>query len=393
MPLEINVKISVISKDEKQLFELVRLLRDHNPLDLVTPVFGTLEKISSMAELSMPDALVLDQPLVENSDLELLERLGQNYPRMAFVLICQQNSPSFLIQAMGAGVRAVLPSPATRETLLPTIARIEEKRGERYQAPGKMLAFVSCKGGSGATFLAANLGHALATNENRRVALIDLNLQFGDASLLISDQVPQATLYDICQQIHRLDPSLLTSSMVNVGPNYAVLAAPEDPTRASDIRAEHVDAILQLARRQYDFVLLDVGHSIDAVSIRALDQADMIFPVLQATLPYIRDGKRLLDVFRSLDYQSEKILPIINRYEKEAEIQLQDMATALGCAVFRTMPNDYQAASASVNHGVPVLKAASGSPISKALLDLAATLTGQAAAAPSGWLSRLFKRA
>ena len=387
------MKISVISKDEKQLFELTRMLREHNPLDQVSPIFGTLEKINGIAELSMPDALVLDQPMVGNSDLELLERLGQNYPRMAFVLICQQNTPGFLMQAMGAGVRAVLPSPATREALLPTIVRIEEKRGERYQPPGKVLAFVSCKGGSGATFLAANLCHALATNENRRVALIDLNLQFGDASLLISDQVPQATLYDICQQIHRLDPSLLESSMVNIAPNYAVLAAPEDPTRASDIRAEHIDAILQLARRQYDFILLDVGHSIDAVSIRALDQADMIFPVLQATLPYIRDGKRLLDVFRSLDYDIGKIHPIVNRHEKDAEIRRQDIATALGCEIFWSMPNDYQAASASVNHGVPVLKSSSGSPISRALLELARTLTGQAATAPSGWLSRLFKRA
>jgi pilus assembly protein CpaE len=369
------------------------MLRERNPLDLVNSVFGTLDKITGLAELAMPDALVLDQLSIEDSDLEYLERLGQNYPRMAFILICQQHTPAFLIRAMRAGVREVLPSPAVREALLPALARIEDKLGERAVAQGKVLAFASCKGGSGATFLAANLGHALATSENKRVALLDLNLQFGDASLLISDQTPLATLYDVCQQIHRLDASFLSSSMLNVTPNYAVLAAPEDPTRAADIRPEHIAAILKLARRQYDFILLDVGHNIDAVSIGALDQADMIFPVLQATLPYIRDGKRLLEVLRSLDYQNEKIHPIINRHEKNAEIALQDIEAALGCKVFRTVPNHYQAASASVNHGVPVLQAAPASPISRSLLELARTLTGQASSAPPGWIARLFQRA
>ncbi len=78
---------------------------------------------------------------------------------------------------------------------------------------GKIIAFVSCKGGSGATFLAANLAYALA-QENQRVALFDLNLQFGDAALFVSDQKPAATLSHVAQQIHRLDASFLAASMV-----------------------------------------------------------------------------------------------------------------------------------------------------------------------------------
>ncbi len=387
------MKISVISKDEKHLFEIVKMLRERNPSDLVSPVFGTLDKLTGGADLASPDALVLDQATVENDDLELLQRLSQSHPRMAFILVCGQHTPEFLIQAMRVGVREVLSSPVQREALFPALARIEEKLDERSQAQCQVLAFISCKGGSGATFLAANLGYAMATGENKRVALIDLNLQFGDASLLVSDQAPPATLADVCQQIQRLDSSLLASSMVHVTPNFAVLPAPEDPTRASDIRPEHIDAILRLARRHYDFILLDVGHNIDAVSIRALDQADMIFPVLQTTLPYIRDGKRLLGVFRSLDYSKEKIHLIINRHEKNSEIRLQDMETAFDSKLFWAVPNDYAAASASVNHGVPILKNAKTSPISKALVEIAKTLTGQANSAAQGWLSRLFQRA
>jgi pilus assembly protein CpaE len=387
------LKIAVVSNNDKHLSEIARLLRERNTSDDVDVVFGTLEKLTGIAELASPDVLVLDQPSAAAGDLERLERLSHLYPRMAFIVLCEEQSPEFLIQAMRAGVREVLSSPVNSNNLFPAIQRIEEKLDSRSQANGKVLAFVSCKGGSGATFIAANLGYALATQEKKRVALIDLNLQFGDAALFVSDQKPLATLSDVSQQIHRLDASFLASSMLNVAPNYGVLAAPEDPTHASDVKPEHIDAILKLARRQYDFVLLDVGRSLDAVSIRAMDQADMIFPILQTTLPYIRDGKRLLGVFRSLDYRKDKIHLIVNRHEKSSEIKLRDLETACGTGVFRSIPNHYEAAAASVNQGVPILKLAKGSPISKSLQELSRSLAGDAAPASHGWFSRVFHRA
>lgn len=387
------MKIAVVSKDDKHLAEMTRLLRERNPSDEVDVVSGTLEKLAGIADLSSPDVLVLDQPSVEGGDLERLERLSHLYPRMAFILLCQQQSPEFLLQAMRAGVREVLPYSVSATSLFPAIQRIEEKLDSRSQANGRVLAFISCKGGSGATFLATNLGYALATLENKRVALIDLNLQFGDASLFVSDQKPLATLADVCQQIHRLDPSFLASSMLNVAPNYGVLASPDDPTHANDVKPEHVEMLLKLARRQYDFILLDVGRSLDAVSIRALDQADMIFPILQTTLPYIRDGKRLLGVFRSLDYPKDKIHLIVNRHENSGEIRLKDLQAAYGTGVFRTIPNHYEAAAASVNQGVPILKLAKTSPISKSLQEFARSLAGEPSQASQGWFSRVFQRA
>jgi pilus assembly protein CpaE len=211
--------------------------------------------------------------------------------------------------------------------------------------------------------------------------------------LYVSDKKPLATLADVARQIHRLDASFLNSSMISVAPNFSLLAAPEDPTQANDVKPEHIDVILNLARRHYDYVLLDVGHSLDAVSIRALDQVDMIFPVMQATLPYVRDGKRLLGIFRSLDYRKDKIHLIVNRYEKSSEIRLDDMKTAYGTGIFRTIPNHYTAAAASVNQGVPILKLAKGSPISKALQEFAHTLAGDASEESHGWFSRVLKYA
>jgi pilus assembly protein CpaE len=385
------MKITAISNNDKHLFEIARLLRDRSATDHVEVISGAMDKLNT-TEQGVPDLLLLAQPIVNGKEFERIESLSSLHPGTAIIVACQQQTPEFLLQAMRAGVREVLPLPLDQHLLLEAVRRIDDKRASASRAQGKVLAFVSCKGGSGATFLAANLAYALAAAEGKKVALFDLNLQFGDASLFVSDQRPASSLAQVAQQIHRLDPSFLASSMVQVTPNFGVLAAPEDPTHANEVLPEHIDALLRLARQQYDFVVLDIGRNLDAVSVRALDQADMIFPILQATLPYIRDGKRMLSVFRSLGYREEKIHLIVNRHANSGDIRLSDCEKAYGKSMYRTIPNHYEAAAASVNQGVPVLQLARSSPVSKALQEMARQLAGEPEAEQRGWLSRILQR-
>lgn len=384
------MKITVVSRNDKRLVELARLLRQRSANDEVELVSGTLDRLHIGGPVPVPDLLLLDDP--QGRDLAVLEQLGASHPRMATILVSEAQSLAFMMEAMRAGVREVLFTSALADTMFPAVDRIEEKLQQHTHLNGKVLAFVSCKGGSGATFLATNLGYALAELAGKRVALIDLNLQFGDASLFVADHKPLATLADVALQMHRLDASLLASSMMAITPNFSVLAAPEDPVHAGDVKPEHIDALLRLARRHYDFVILDVGRSLDPVSVRALDQADTIYPVLQTTLPYIRDGKRLIEVFRSLGYPKEKVHVIVNRHQKKGDIRLHDLETACGTPVFMSIPNHYEAAAASVNQGVPVMKLAKGSPIAKSLKNFAVQLAGSTRDDKKSWLSTLFDK-
>ena len=385
------MKIAILSRDERQLIELARVLRNRPGADEVDMIAGTPAKLTTLADDAVPDVLVVDQPRAEEGELEALERLSHLFPRMSFIVLSGDLSQDFLLRAMRAGVREVLPATPQPAALAQALDRIAEKLGNQGGTNGKVLAFISCKGGSGSTFLATNLAYALSAG--KRVALIDMNLQFGDASLFVSDIKPLATLSDVATQIHRLDPSFLASSMVAVTPTYSVLAAPSDPAHASDVKPEHIDAIVKLARRQYDFIVLDVGRSLDPVSIRALDHADTIYPVLQMTLPYIRDGKRLLTVFRNLDYGRDKVELIVNRHDKNSDIRLRDLEEAFDTTSLRTMPNHYDAAAKSVNQGVPVTRLMPDSPLSAALTDMARDLTGDAPPqAAAGLMTRLFKR-
>jgi pilus assembly protein CpaE len=225
------------------------------------------------------------------------------------------------------------------------------------------------------------------------VLLLDLHGQFGDATLYVSDQKPAMTLSDICSQIGRLDAAFLESCLVHVAPGYGVLAAADDPSLATQMKPDHIDAILRVARQHYDYVLLDVGRQIDALSLRALDQADAIYPVLQLALPDIRDGRRLLDIFRSLGYPGQRTRLIVNRYEKGGKLRLADLEQALGAEVLHTVPNDYLSATDSVNQGIPLLQLARSSPVARSLAELVEAVTERRLPESKGLFDRLFGRA
>ena len=253
---------------------------------------------------------------------------------------------------------------------------------------------MSCKGGSGASFLATNLGYALARRTDKRVLLIDLNLQFGDAVLYLSDRRPASTLPDVTRDVQRIDMSLLKSAQIEILSNYSILASAEDPTQSMDIRPTQVEALLRFARANYDYVLLDVGRSLDTCSIQALDLADQIYPVLQLTLPFLRDAKRLFDVYRSLDYGVDKVRPLLNRIERTpGDLSLQDAERHLQYKVFASLPNHFKSVAASVNQGVPILALDAGSPVSRSLEELADRIAERTPAPSRGLISRLFARA
>lgn len=341
-----------------------------------------------------PGVVIIDATDPDIQEGDLLERLTKHYNSSCFMLLTRDHNQELLIRAMRAGVREVLQLPLVHRAFHEAMDRVATAVGVTDMRDGKVLAFISCKGGSGATFISTNFGYALATLAEKKVLLIDLHGQFGDAALYVSDQKPAMTLSDVCSQIARIDGAFLDSCLVHVTPGFGILAAADDPTHAVNLKPEHMDTILRVARQHYDYIVLDVGRQIDAISLRALDNADSIHPVLQLALPDIRDGRRLLDIFRSLGYPVEHTRLIVNRYEKGGKLRLQDLQNALGADVMHTIPNDYVAATDSVNQGVPALALSRSSAVARSLTELVELVTARRTPeANKGLFDRLFGRA
>lgn len=388
-----DFRITVVSPDGQHLQKIERALQRAVQDGRFTFIEESLQRSDGLAKNLAADILIVDCSGEDAAELAPLEEIGPLHPHMSMLVLCKRQSPEFLIRAMQLGVREVLNSPIDQFSLNAAIERIKAKASPAATANATVLAFVPCKGGSGATFLAANLAYALATQGDCKVALFDLNLQFGDAMMFLAEQKATHTLSDVVQGIHRLDAALLKTSMMSVTPNLDVLAAPADPSQAMDVRPDHIDALVRLARRHYDYIILDIGHGLDATTIRALDKADKIYAVLQSTLPFIGGAKRMIEIFQKLEYPESKTELILNRYEANGDVDVKSVQNALGKPICRTLPNHYEAATASVNQGIPVIRLSGKSPLSKALVEWSAQLHNKPAHERTSWIQRILKRA
>jgi pilus assembly protein CpaE len=337
------------------------------------------------------DLLVLDGTTDPIGELDALERAQGAKRGLQTILLLQEQSTEVLLRALRMGIREVVAVSGLEIEVPPALLRLQRLTGDGGNRGCKVLSFFSCKGGSGATFLAANLGYALAQHSGTKVLLIDLNLQFGDAHLLVSDRKPTTSLADLSREIERVDLAFLKGSMIDVLPNYGLIPSPEDPAHAREVRPAHVDTLLALARAEFDYVILDLGRSLDPVTVRALDQSDFVMPVLQLTVPFVREAKRFLQLLRQLDYPAAKVRPLLNRHQKTGDLSLEDVTRALGMEVFATIPNHYSAVAASVNQGVPLSKLARSSPVSRALERLAESFRDRPEQR-AGWLKKMMWR-
>jgi pilus assembly protein CpaE len=365
------MKIVIVSPSKKHLQEIGSALKDWGH-DAVA-VEGGKSQLRGVVEREHPDVLLTDGMCCDVADLSHVEFVTNHFPRTAVLLMCSSQSHDYLLHAMRAGVREVLPSPVGLDALKEAVQRVAAKLAvAATPRKGQVLAFLPCKGGSGATFLAANVGWVLSQSAN--VLLVDLNLQFGDALSFVHDGRPASTIADLAGNMDRLDPSLLAASTVKVLPRFSVLAAPEDPGQALEVQPQHMDAIIGAATTQYDYIILDLGRALDTLTIKALDLANRIYPVLQPMLPAIRHASKLQQVFSSLGYPAERLQWIVNRYDRNSEIGMDHIERSLRTKNIVTLPDAYKDVNASINHGEPLVASARTTPLARQITEFATTI-------------------
>ncbi len=391
------MKIALISPSKVHLSEMSQVLQGatsaalHGAAHELLQIEGGRSRLAEVVEAHHPDLVVVDGMGRDPDELEPVEQVTSAHPQLAVLMLCAQQSPEFLLRAMRAGVREVLGSPPTAASLLMAVERVDRRRlGLAARPPGRVLGFVPCKGGSGATFIAANLAYQLAAEKT--VLLIDLNLQFGDALGMLSEQPAAISLADVAREIDRLDAAFLGACTTRINERLSVLAAAEEVSDGLEVRAEHLEAIVRLARRHYDFVLLDLERHLDPLSLRAMDLADQLFVVMQAGLPWVRNARRLQKLLAGLSYPADKVHWLVNRAERSDDIGLDDIAQALGVEQVRSVANDWREVSGSISRGTALMELTRSSVVTRNLADLARSLGPQTSEPPS-LLSRLFRRA
>ncbi len=261
---------------------------------------------------------------------------------------------ALLIQAMRIGLQDFLRRPVSRIDLEQLLERLYRRASPLPVRAGKIISFVSNKGGVGKSTLSANLACGLAQRHPEQVLLIDASLQMGVAASLL-DLKPSTTLTDTAREQDRLDETLFRQLATPHSSGLHLLAAPAGPVEAAEIDDQVMARVLNLARRAYDFVLVDSFPLLDRVMMAVLDLSDRIYVVLEGLVPTVLGVAQLLKLLESLGVPVDRLRLILNRFTGSSDnLKREDIAGRLGRSIDFVVPYHKKIAIAT-NLGQPYI--------------------------------------
>lgn len=263
-----------------------------------------------------------------------------------------------VIGLLRAEVADFLRRPVASSELTAMLERLFAPRDASGAPGGVVVAFVSNKGGVGKSTLAANVATALAATHPGQVLLIDASLQLGVCAAMLGLQ-PETSIVDATRERDRLDEALLRGLTATHESGLRLLAAPADALEAADITDEGFARVLAVARRAFEYVVVDTFPMLDTIVIAALDASDAIFVVMQGTAPCVGGVARLLPVLDGLGFARDRRSLVLNRNHRRflGELSVDDIEQSLGDALAFRVPYD-RGVLVSMNTGVPRVQAA-----------------------------------
>ncbi|MGU7782963.1 AAA family ATPase [Burkholderia sp. PU8-34] len=361
------INILVASDDTGRLTQIARLVAECGNYR-VTRAAGRPTQIEHRTDgLDAFDVLMIDGASIDAAELSAIERMCRLHQGLNCMLITADASPHTLLDAMRAGVRDVLAWPLETHALTDALQRAAAQSSRRDGNETRIVSFLSCKGGAGTSFIAGNVAYEIAEACKRRVLLVDLNQHFGDAAFLVTDETPPSTLPQLCTQLERLDGAFFDASVARVTETFHVLAGAGDPVKAAEMREEALEWILGVAAPRYEFVIFDLGLSLNQLSMIALDRSDQIELVLQPMMPHLRAGRRLQEILMSLGYPLDRLRLVLNRQARSSERTRAALEEVLGMRAACVIPEDVEVVLESINQGHPVTRLARNSAVARAL--------------------------
>jgi len=374
-----RIRVLIVDDVHETRENLKKLLMFEPDIEVVGSAASAEEGIRLARDLQ-PDVVLLDINLPGMSGIAAVEQIMEVAPLTQVVMMSVQSDADYLRRAMLAGARDFLSKPFSADELVATVRRVHRMRrpppvlpptgplpGGGRGAQGKVVAVYSPKGGVGTTLIAVNLAVALQKPE-RRVALIDASLPFGDIGVFLNLQGPRS-IADLAR-LEEMDPEAFTLSLVSHASGLKVLLAPPRPELAEYVTADAMKRILHMARTLFDIVVIDTTTQLTDATLLILDEAEQIALVVTPDVPAIKNARLFFDVITQLNYPPQKTRMILNKMDRRFVITAEMVEQALKHPVSAQIPWDEITVLSSINKGAPLV-AQRSKPIAQAILQLA----------------------
>jgi len=386
-------RIAIIS----DLAEAAELLSMACPDDDVTPIEArarTDDEVVDELQASGAAVVVIGPELDEARTIELARDIDRRVPGTGRVLWAEPTA-NLLMQAIAAGVRGVLPGNPSLDDLSTAIhgaldagGRSAGQEPTQPRRTGRVVVVTSPKGGTGKTTVAVNLAVALGVGSDLKVALVDLDLQFGDVEYALRLR-PETTMTDAVKLGGHLDSTSVKGCLTPHPSGVFALCAPSNPVEAEQLDPDRVAEVVRLMSEIFDLVVVDTGAGIDDHLLNAMDLATDVVLLVATDVPTVRSAQKSLPVFDRLGYGSRAWHIVLNRSDAKVGLGPEDVEQAIGLAIDSRIPES-RAMGAAMNHGSPVVESQPKSPPAKALTLFARRFLEPVAVSPAA--SSIFDR-
>lgn len=389
-----KINVVVVDDIDESREMILRMLQFDSSIEVVGTGRTGIEAIESAQKLK-PDVIVMDINMPDMDGITATEAIRKKVPYIQIVVLSVQNDANYMRKAMLAGARDFLTKPPMIDELTAAIRRAGDLAHEEKlkQTPifqpnamtgplspqmmmrmpqmtmGKIICVYSPKGGAGCTTVATNLSVGLKTQDNK-VAIVDANLLYGNVAVFLNEHGKNSIL-DLVDRANDLDPEIIEDVMVeNKLTGLHMMPAPKDPDLNDVHKGEPVSKVLSYLRQIFNYIIIDTTSYLTEVVQACLDSADYIVLLTTQDIPSIKTTNQFLTLADASGISREKILFVMNRYDKRIAISPERVGESLKQPVLVAIPFEERIITSAMNRGVPFMVDNKAAPAGKAIISL-----------------------
>src|SRR5574341_1845005 len=331
-----------------------------------------------------PDLIILDNELADLGGLEIVKKLRADArtAQTKILLLSTASQPEAILQGVQAGADEYIVKRAGVDAELLERIRALFPSGEAAEAEhvsGKLISFLSAKGGTGTSSLCANLAQTLGgLVAPKTVAVVDLVLPIGSISQIVGVDSPKTIV-----EVSQLDPQLMTRA--KVAPLLAdvaewklhLLSGAPDPEAAQELKVDRLGAVFSVLQQNYDYVLVDFGRALSRVSLPFIRSSTRVVLVLASDAATVALTKTTLKYLESQNVRRNRIYPVLNRAVGLEGMSRAELEKELALVIPGIIPHLSGAFSLANNQHQPIAVKFPNDTATFVLHDLAVGLLSQ----------------
>ena len=386
-----RLRIMIVDDSGETRTYLRNLLQFEANMEVVGMAANGRDAVNLALEVK-PDLILMDINMPVMDGISAAEIVFQKLPNIRVVMMSVQSEMAYLRRAMQVGAREYLIKPFTHAELLSILGTVSTQAPTPAEAAvGKLMqeavdararavkqatlvTVFSPRGGAGCSTVAVNLAIALQGERKANVLVVEGNLRFGALDAMLNLRLSR-NITDLLPSLDDGDPENLHATTLVHSTGIRILAAPPSPEMADLVTVRHLEQIIALGRRRYDYLVADMGNRLDEHALRFLDAANRIFVLLTPDIPAIKNVRVFLELAQGLGYEPEKIVLALNRANPRGGINAEAIQRHLKHPIAATIPESPRVAQGAINRGVPLIllerEAHKEMPVTRQLLTLA----------------------